>query len=140
MKLEELKKEYANQDNRATAYPIYITVQELRFIGVLEENYSPNCPFGGAEIRMKHDCDNCEEYPCFDENKLENEPDHCPYDIRCGYVWIPVEFFLTIKGAREYIQANKHNHGRLRTYVNHFERRNYEMRNFLKDTGFKIND
>lgn len=33
--LEALRKEYATQDNRATAYPIYITVQELVCIGII---------------------------------------------------------------------------------------------------------
>ena len=140
MNIEKLKKEYESQDNRATAYPIYVQVQELMFIGVLEENYSPSCPFGDGEIRMEHNCDSCEDYPCWNEDNPNSEPEHCINDVRCGYVWIPVEFFLTIRGAREYMQANKHNHGKLRTYVSHFNRRNYEMRDLLKNIGFKVVD
>ena len=37
-------------------------------------------------------------------------------------------------------EANAHNHGKLRTYVHHFERRNYEMRTLLKELGFKTED
>ena len=51
-----------------------------------------------------------------------------------------IEFFLTIRGAEEFIKADKHNHGKLRTYVKHFNRRNYEMRNLLEEIGFKIKD
>ncbi len=38
------------------------------------------------------------------------------------------------------MKANAHNHGKLRTYVKHFERRNFEMRGLLKEIGFKMED
>lgn len=139
MNIEELKKEYENQDNRATAFPIYVQVQELCFVGVIDDEYSVSGPYGDGEERMEHDCDNCEKYPCWDKEE-ESEPEHCGRDVKAGYIWVPVEFFLTIKGAREYMKANKHNHGRLRTYVDHFERRNYEMRGLLQEIGFKVKD
>ena len=40
MGIEELKKEYASQDNRCTAYPIYVTVQELICVGIIADGYS----------------------------------------------------------------------------------------------------
>ncbi|MFW9872351.1 MAG: hypothetical protein ACFFG0_04550 [Candidatus Thorarchaeota archaeon] len=140
MNLEELKKEYATQDNRGTAYPIYVQVQELVCIGVIEEGFSPICPFGDGEIRYEHDCEYCNlETPCYDTDNGE-EPERCKEETRCGYIWHPVEFFLTLKGAEDYIKANKHNHGQLRTYVHYFERRNFEMRELLKELGFKSDD
>lgn len=139
MKIEDLKKEYAAQDNRATAYPIYVTVQELICIGVMADGCSEHCPYGDGEIRLEHDCEHCNDH-CWDECQGEEEPEYCNQDVRCGYIWHPVEFFLTIKGAEEYINANTHNHGKLRTYVHCFERRNYEMRNLLIEMGFKTND
>ena len=120
MNLEELKQEYATQDNRATAYPIYVTVQELICIGVVAEGYSPNCPYGDGEVKIE---------------KNEEGEKKC-----MGYIWHPVEFFLTIKGAKEYMKCNAHNHGKLRTYVHHMERRNFEMREFFQELGFKTSD
>jgi len=140
MNIEELKQEYATQNNRATAYPTYVIVQELVCIGIIAEGCSECCPYGDGEIRLEHDCDDCGHYPCWDEDHGQEEPDHCEYDVRCGYIWHPVEFFLTIKGAEEYMKHDAHNHGRLRTYVHHFHRRNYEMRGLLKEMGFKTND
>lgn len=142
MDIEKLKREYATQDNAATAYPIYVQVQELRFVGIIEEGYDVCCPFGDGEIRYEHNCEfehDCKTDGCIDCDE-EDEPEHCKNDRRCGYIWIPVEFFLTRKGAEEYIKANQHNHGKLRTYVCHFERRNFEMRELLKELGFKSDD
>lgn len=139
-KLEELKQEYAIQDNRGTTYPTYVTVQELVCIGVMAEGHSERCPYGDGETRIEHDCDMCSQFPCWDEKTGEIEPEHCDQEVRCGYIWHPVEFFLTIKGAEEYMKTNAHNHGKLRTYVDHFHRRNFEMRELLSEIGFKTND
>ena len=49
MDLDELKKEYVSQDNRSTAYPIYVTVQELFCVGVIADGYSARCPYGDDE-------------------------------------------------------------------------------------------
>ena len=135
MNIEELKKEYSVQDNRFTAYPIYVQVQELICIGVMAIGYSPICPYGDSYTKMEHNCDNCSKYPCWNDD--EKEPEHCLEDEPFGYIWHPVEFFLTVKGAEEYIKADKHNHGELRTYVCHFDRRNFEMRGLLEELGFK---
>ena len=149
MNLEELKKEYATQDNRGTAYPIYVTVQELRCVGVIADDYSVNCPYGDGEMRIEYrhneDCELNFESKKELQEFLKNE-DNKEYkisdfeELNMGYVWHPVEFFLTIKGAEEYMRLNKHNHGKLRTYVHWFERRNFEMRGLLKELGFKVNE
>ena len=151
MNLEELKKEYQTQDNACTAYPIYIQVQELVCIGVIADGYSVNCPFGDGETRTEYRHDQHDE--TFDnrsdlikqlkeDNELEDWGEEIAH-IECfevGYIWHTVEIFLTTKGAEEYMRADKHNHGKLRTYVNHFNRRNFEMRGILKDIGFKVED
>jgi len=54
MSLEELKKEYATQDNRGTAYPIYVTVQELRCVGVMADGYSASCPYGDGVTKTEY--------------------------------------------------------------------------------------
>ena len=147
MGLKELKKEYETQDNRGTAYPFYVQVQELRCVGVMADGYSANCPFGDDEMKTEYrhnedfelGFDSGEE---LDEFLCQNN-EYTKYEfneINVGYIWHPVEFFLTIKGAEEYMNANKHNHGKLRTYVAWFERRNYEMRGLLKELGFKSQD
>jgi len=85
---------------------------------------------------MEHNCDSCSDYPCF-KDEINEEPEHCIEDVPCGYIWHPVEFFLTIKGAEEYIKCNQHNHGKLRRYIACFGRRNYEMRELLNEIGLK---
>ena len=127
MNIKDLREEYQKQDNRATAYPIYVTVQELVSIGVIADGYSVNCPYGDGETRTE------KRYEP-DENEVDVE------DVQVGYIWVDREWFLTIKGAEEYVKANRHNHGKLRTYVHHFERRNFEMRELLKGLHFKIRD
>ncbi len=137
-RMRALRKEYATQDSCGTAYPFYVTVQEYQCVGVIEDDYSPNgCDAG---IVMEHCCETCEHDPCYDEDDGGKEPEHCDQDLRVGYAWIPVEFFLTVKGAREYMRLNSHNHGKLRPYIKWFEYRNHEMRNLLKDVGIKADD
>lgn len=155
--IEELKTEYATQDNRATAYPIYVTIQEQVSIGVIADGYSVSCPYGDGETKLKYkhadyedeydneeelldliweDCEDeyCDKYEYLNKKKKEIE------EINIGYIWHPVEFFLTIKGAEEYMKSNAHNHGKLRTYIHHFERRNFEMRKLLESMQFKVSN
>ena len=149
--LEQLKEEYANQDNRCTAYPIYVTVQKQICVGVIADGYSVNCPHGDGETRVEYyheifedsHCDTLEEaqqalieYYGEDATKeFKNIK-----ELNCGYVWTDVEMFLTIKGAEAYMKANSHNLGKCRTYVKWFETRNHEMRGLLKEIGFKVKD
>lgn len=149
MKIEELKKEYASQDNAMTAFPIYVTVQERICVGVIADGYSVDCPYGDGETKTEYkhpdleDTYNSEEEikkaikEYFESESVAEEEFEDIEEINCGYIWIPVEFFLTRKGAEEYIRANAHNHGKLRIYTHHFERRNFEMRGLLKELGFK---
>ena len=108
-------------NNRITAFPIYVTVQEKFCIGVIADDYSAICPYVDGETRHERRSD---------ANDGEKE-------VKMGYIWIDREFFLTIKGAEEYMEANAHNHGKLRTYVHHFERRNFEMNGLLENLGFR---
>ena len=153
MNIEQLKKEYAEQDNRGTAYPFYVQVQELVCIGVMADGYSVCCPFGDGETREEYMHPNLEgtyenEQDLIDDmrdwsedmdEKINDELSNIAV-INVGYIWHPVEFFLTIKGAEEYMKANKHNHGKLRNYISWFERRNYEMRGLLEEIGFKVKE
>jgi hypothetical protein len=132
--MEELKKEYENQDNRSTAWPIYVTVQELVPVGVIDEDYS--ILWNGEERYENSGCDSCDYDEC---DILDSNHEGCKQEkVKVGYIWVDIEFFLTIKGAEEYIEYDKHNHGKLRTYVKHFSRRNFEMRKLLGDIGFKV--
>ena len=152
MNIEELKKEYASQDNRCTAYPIYITVQELICVGIMADGYSVS---GDGENKIEYRingdgdpdvCDTKEEAIRLLTEQFEDDPVSLGEaienieELNVGYLWVDVEFFLTIKGAEEYMKANAHNHGKLRTYVKHFERRNFEMRELLTELGFKTKD
>ena len=154
--IENLKKEYAEQDNRSTAFPIYVTVQEKFCVGVIADGYSVNSPYGDGvtkteyQINSDGEPDNFNSYKEAEDMIKENSEGFSKEELKesienikelnIGYIWYDVEFFLTIKGAEEYMQANAHNHGELRTYVHHFERRNFEMRWLLESMGFKTTD
>ena len=118
-------------------------------IGVMADGYSVSCPFGDGETKMeykhpdleesyksKHDISEAISEYYEDLNEAEKEFENIE-EINVGYIWHPVEFCLTIKGAKEYMQANAHNHGKLRTYVSHFNTRNFEMTKLLKTLQFK---
>ena len=132
-----------------TAYPIYVRVQELVCIGVMADGYDVLTD-GETKFEFRHP-DFDETYTCKEDlvrniseynNDYEITRDQIDEieELNMGYIWHTVEFFLTIKGAEAYMKANKHNHGKLRTYVDHFERRNFEMRGLLSELGFKVND
>lgn len=149
--MSEIKTEYETQDNSHTAYPIYITVQELKFACVLDESYGRNMD---GEVRYEYSFQDWEDAPFKSKSEavkvLEemlhgekqstiNKAIEDVDEFSCLYIWTDVEVFLTKKGADEYIKANKHNLGETRKYVKHFSRRNFEMRNILWSLGFKTN-
>ena len=122
MELHSLKQIYTEQNNRATAYPIYIVVQELVFVGVIADGYSVCCPHGDGVTRIEYRHEGFPEETYIEKQDLIDEikeiyeqPEingivNNIKEINCGYIWTDVEFFFTIKGAKEYIKANKHNH------------------------------
>lgn len=150
MDIEKLKKEYETQDNRGTAFPIYVTVQEFQFVCVVNDSYgfgedykikyeynyenSDNSNFSSKEDALEHMKRYMEGGDTEDIISFIGEIKEYPY----LYIYVDVEFFLTIKGADEYIQANRHNLREPRTCVRHFERRNFEMRGLLKELGFRV--
>jgi hypothetical protein len=126
-------------------YQIYVTVQKLHCVGVMRDGFSALCPYGDDETKTEYTHSDLEGSFETKEQLAEQfkettgeevDPDDIE-ELTMGYIWVPVEFFLTIKGAEEYIKANAHNHEKLRTYVNHFEHRNFEMNNLLEELGFK---
>lgn len=137
MNIEELKKEYAEQDNRGTAYPIYVTVQELVPVVVPHPDYSA-C----GDTEVEYDKPNCDVCDCETEDcnqDMDREKCHAE-KVPMVYVWQDVEIFLTIKGAEEYIKLNKHNLNKPRTYVKWISHKNKEMRDFLEQVGFKVKE
>lgn len=154
MNLEELRKEYETQDNRGTAYPFYVVVQQLEFVGRIESGESV-CGDGKTKTEYIYNGDG--DYDNYDSIKdlLEDKVDFLEEDIEdlrdsiyevlkntekinSGYLWMDKEIFLTIKGAEEYMELNKHNLGKSRTCVKYFESRNFEMRGLLKEIGFRV--
>lgn len=146
--LNQIKKEYLTQDNRYTAYPIFVTVQELHCIGVIADGYSVSCPYGDGETKTKYTYDGLEssydsKEECFEAmqeelgiSESDDEKDKIE-ELNLSYIWIDRQWFLTVKGAEEYINSNKHNLGKTRTFVHHFDRRNFEMRELLELINFK---
>lgn len=150
--IDKLRKKYAEQDNRCTAFPIYVTAQELQFVAVGRDGYggAGDCvdkyeythPLNdeGGTWKSKDDVvEWLKDYHDFKGEKLAREIENIE-DILCVYRWTDVEVFLTIEGAEEYIKANKHNLGETRTYVKHFSRRNFEMRALMAEMGFRVKD
>jgi len=148
--VKELIKEYAEQDNRCTAYPIYVTVQELVFVGVIDDSragrgdgetvyewYHPD--YEGSFDTKGEFVARVREHYGEDSKKIKQTIREAE-ELQCFYLYQDVEFFLTIKGAKEYIDANRHNLKSPRTYVKHFSNKNYEMRRLLKEMGFKTKD
>lgn len=147
--LDELKKKYAEQDNRCTAFPIYVTAQELQFVAVADPDYGG---MGETVYRYNHPLNDegdfesyddvvnwLQEYHDFEGDELEEQKEKIK-ELYCIYQWTDIEVFLTIEGAEEYIAANKHNLGKTRTYVKHVSRRNFEMRALMAELGFRVND
>lgn len=143
--ITRIVKRYYEQDNMGTAYPIYIAVQELKFVGVIADEYEAwGCDAETNTEYRHHNFDGCkpsknkqeliddikEYYELEDEKTINNAIDEIE-EIRCGYVWQDIEFFLTDEGADEFIKSDGHNHGQLRKYVKHINRRNFEMREVL---------
>ncbi len=155
MILEELKKEYMEQENRCTAWPFYVIVQEKFCAGVIGEGYDVNCPYGDGEAKMKYIANPGGETSYFtsieeavislseaygdDLDSLKDAVEEIQ-EVNLGYIWRDVEIFLTVKGANEFIESDKHNHGELRTYIKPFHRKNHEMRGMLEEVGFKVKD
>ena len=149
LKIEKMQNKYATQDNRGTAFPIYVTVQELQFACIFDNSYGHNRE-GEIKFHYNYEDSDCDWFDSKDDcakhveeagdsenvDSMINSIDEYP----CLYLWTDVEFFLTIKAAEEFIKSNAHNMGRTRTYVKHFHRRNFEMRELLNLTGFRTKD
>jgi hypothetical protein len=111
--IRELATEVATQDNRGTSFPCF-TVQEKEEIVGVDCDYNPNVDYRyleeGDEVEPADEA----------ESELWSEGEFGERDIEGLYVatrWQNVAFFLTQKGADEFIAQNHHNHGTLRVYV-----------------------
>lgn len=144
--LDQLKEEYATQNNRATAYPLYVTVQELQFVCIFDDSYGH---YHDGVIKCKYNYEDSDsdwfdsKDECIEHIKEYSDREHWDSIIEsidefiCLYLWIDIEVFLTIDGAAEFMNINSHNLGETRTYVKHFNHKNYEMRKMLQEVGFK---
>lgn len=149
--MKELINEYVNQDNACTAYPIYVALQELQFVCIFDESYGTNSQ-GVIKYHYTYEdqegwSDSKEE--CVDQlieymkGCTQEEIDRAINNINefaCFYMWIDIEYFLTKKGAENYLKLDRHNLGRTRTYIKHFSNRNKEMRKVLDFCGLPICD
>jgi hypothetical protein len=129
--LKELVAETNSQDNAGTAYPIIVLVQELKPIGVMNDDYKLACD----GITIEDPSEECRFCTGIGD---ECNPDDCPLDNnRMGYAWVTVTFCFTVKGAEDYFKANGHNHGELRTFIDHISDRNVELQNICKELKIK---
>jgi hypothetical protein len=133
--LDELPAKYAKQDNRMTAYPTIVLIQTLRPVGVIADGYSV---VGDGETREEPnvECDDCQYY---ETCECENHGDYgCKAEkVQMGYVWMTVEVCFTLEAAEDYIKRDGHNYGKLRTWVDHINVRNCELREVCRVLGLK---
>jgi hypothetical protein len=93
---------------------------------------------GTAEERADNiiqDCTNEEYLDETAEGVIESMAENMDITIRqysMGYIWYPVEVCFTLKAAHQYMKANAHNHGTLRTWIRPVERRNWELIEVMK--------
>ena len=128
--IRDLIEEINRQDNRATAHPYYFAVQELewmpdpegyawgseqREVGVLDDRCYDKESFREIlnDLREEDECDLRDEE--FEEIWERDK------QMQTG-MWITKGIFLTEIEANKFIQANAHNLGKTRTYVEHFYR------------------
>lgn len=129
-RVRELIEEINRQDNRATAHPYYFAVQELQWFPD-SEGYN----WGEEQREVGIIDDRCYDKESFRDTLNEwREEDEC--DLRDEEfeeiwerdkqtqtgMWITKGVFLTETAANRFIEANVHNFGKTRTYVEHFYR------------------
>jgi hypothetical protein len=126
--LVKLKHELNTQDNRITANPIFLVQEETKEIGheefgctdgydIVEQvtgdysTYETKCEAYRDLLEMGHG-----------KEDIRDEVVEVPYRIR----WETIQCCFTEKGAQSFIDIDKHNHKKLRIYVDGLYR-NKEM-------------
>jgi hypothetical protein len=127
LKLQEIKSNLLTQDNLATEYPIFLVQVEYAIYGVDPEFHDD------AEEYFYDSCGwNILSEECLEEFVKDGGIYSNAYLVKR---WKTVTSCFTEKGAEDYIEANRHNLGKTRIYVDSLYR-NAEMiaiRNFLLD-------
>ena len=109
-RIEELARLIRTQDNRATAWPIFMVQQSVRDYGIAE---------GYEEDSVWCDCegevDDPETLASLSSDDAGDDDDYRLVGYRDR--WENVQPFLTEEGANEYIRINGHNLRKTRIYV-----------------------
>ena len=136
------------QDNRATALPIWVAVQELKQVAVADQAYheAGRRDYPGEETLWHYYHDDFRAEGFTQEEVLkevkeyfsEDYDDHYDEDsdveeemVLVQYRYIDVQYFFTVKEAEDYIARDRHNLNKPRTYVHHFSYKNTEIRPLL---------
>lgn len=101
---EEIAERLRTQDNRCTADPIYVVQQRRRVYGV-DENYTDNF------VWVSSDGEASEEESKRAEKSFQELGEEAEDLNRVGYIdeWVFVTACLTLKGAEDFITAQRHN-------------------------------
>lgn len=137
--IKEISEAIKNQDNRATAEPIFL-VQALERIGPIVQGHCEDgfYYFDPEDNEAYYFDSSCDHYQTF--QKMDDRGELPDRIVKAGYVerWITIQACFTEKGCKHYLAENRHNlrqyHG-IRIYVDSLFR-NSEMiaiRQFLKD-------
>lgn len=125
MEMKDIAQEMKTQDNRATARPYIIVLQERQSIVVPEGH-------GGDVLQYwsGRDCESFDSMEEFErvclENEIEGEEKEKyknslePYWLK--YYWEDKNWFFTYKGYERHLELNRHNYGKIRNYVKYVHR------------------
>lgn len=128
------------QDNRATATPYIIVLQEKDRHPIPEEcGYDESAFYDrtdGVTYRSK------EHYmQAFGEtewtDRLEKSWDKDVQEVYFKTFWEDVAWFFTYEGLEDHLRLNKHNYGETRSYIK-FCYRNPEIQNLLTAVGLLV--
>ncbi len=114
--LSDFIKRYKNQDNRCTAFPIYIKLQSAEMVPVHENSdydelkyyhpeFSDGSYFDSKSDLIKYLKENDYTEKQIKENLLSLE------EVPLKKVWVDRNIFFTIDGYNEHLRLNKHNYG-----------------------------
>lgn len=149
--LKEFMQEYVSQDNRATAFPYVVHVQDLvQYVSPIGMNNNEDVPYSKPLYEFKKFKDG--EYYTLEEiddvilglreeNAEDDAYEYEESEYQYSYKYVAVETFFTVKAANEWITANIHNLNKPRTFIQ-AGHRNFEMKDLFKSleeiTGIKL--
>jgi hypothetical protein len=131
--IENITKELNTQDNRITSDPIFLIQKKVRDWGI-EKGYTDKYVWANPDDEyIEADEEKSKQLDEDDDNWDIKEEDECWKKMYYRERWEFVTACFTEKAADDFIAANKHRYGEMRTYVDSLYRNDEmrELRNLL---------